>query len=293
MDKVRLLISRMSTRIQPHLNQVPVLLRLKEAVKRLYFLRWRGKHTEIYIVSYPKSGRTWLRLLLGKVVCDIFGVSDKEALDTYNLTKELAVPCVQFTHDGTDNEYARAFSDLRISRSVFKDNKVVLLTRDPRDLLVSNYYQSTKRENVFDEDLSSFVRSDKHGIRKIQRFYSIWHEEAQDRENFLHLRYEELHRNPQKVLKELLHFIGLEQVKEDFVQSAVSFASFGNMKNMEREHYFNKVSMRPADVEDENSYKVRKGEIGGYDEELSEDDLVCIERVLKEYGSPFYPDLIT
>jgi hypothetical protein len=223
----------------------------------------------------------------------MFGVSDKEALDTYNLTKELEVPCVQFTHDGTDNEYARSYRDLRISNSVFKDKKVVLLTRDPRDLLVSNYYQSTKRENVFAGNLSSFVKSDNHGIKKIQRFYSMWYEKVQHRANFFHLRYEELHRNPPQVLKVLLDFIGLEQVEEELIESAVSFASFENMKRMEREGYFNKISMRPVDVKDENSYKVRKGEIGGYDEELSDDDLDYIKRVMKEYGSPFYSHIMS
>jgi hypothetical protein len=121
----------------------------------------------------------------------------------------------------------------------------------------------------------------------------MWYEKVQHRADFLHLRYEELHRNPQQVLKDLIHFIGLEQVEEELIENAVSFASFENMKRMEREGYFNKISMRPVDVKDENSYKVRKGEIGGYDEELSEDDLEYIERVMKEYGSPFYPRLLS
>jgi len=45
--------------------------------------------------------------------------------------------------------------------------------------------------------------------------------------------------------------------------------------------------MQPGDTNDEESYKVRKGKVGGYLEYLSQDDMNFINQVIKEAGHPF------
>jgi len=292
MDKISLFLSRISSRIQPLLNRFPVLLRFKEWFKRLYFFGWRGRDTDVYLISYPKSGRTWVRVMLGKVICEKSGISDKEVLNTYELTNHAGGPVIQFNHDGTDTEYARPYQTLQVSHSEYDGKKVILLTRDPRDLLVSNYHQATKRDNAYHGDLSSFIHSDRHGIKKIIRFYQNWQQVSLPDTEFMHLRYEDIHQDPAKALQNILDFIGLEAENDQTINTAVSFASFDNMKKMERNKYFDKKSMRPGDEEVENSYKVRKGKVGGYDEELSREDLEYIHRLLAEADSPYYPDIL-
>lgn len=292
MDKINLFLSRISSRIQPVLNQFPILLRIKEWLKRQYFFGWRGRDTDVYLISYPKSGRTWVRVMLGKVICEQSGISDKEVLNTYTLTKNAGGPVVQFNHDGTDAEYARPYHTLQVSRSVYQGKKIILLTRDPRDLLVSNYYQATKRDHAYQGDLSSFVRSPRHGIKKIIRFYQNWQQVSLADTDLMHLRYEDIHQDPARALQNILDFIGLEIDDDQTIKTAVSFASFEHMKKMEKNKYFDKKSMRPGDEGDEDSYKVRKGKVGGYDEELSQEDLDYIYRILEEAGSPFYPEIL-
>ena len=56
---------------------------------------------------------------------------------------------------------------------------------------------------------------------------------------------------------------------------------------MEKEFMFKERSMRPANVSDDESFKVRKGMVGGYTSYLSPDDIDFIDKVKLEMGYPF------
>ena len=167
--RIYLFLTRVSKKLQPFLLQVPVLLRIKEALKGVFFYRWRGRQTAVYIVSFPKSGRTWLRVLIGKAIADQYNLDDRYVLDTYRLTKKLKLPVIQFIHDGSDLQYARTHNNLRRDTRVYRKKKVIFLARDPRDLIVSNYYQATKRENTFQGDLSAFIKENDSARRGIMQ----------------------------------------------------------------------------------------------------------------------------
>lgn len=50
---------------------------------RIYFL---SRCAEAFIISYPKTGRTWLRVMLGKALILKYQLNNKMLLDTFNLT---------------------------------------------------------------------------------------------------------------------------------------------------------------------------------------------------------------
>ena len=77
--------------------------------------RRRLAPADVVIVSFPKSGRTWLRLMIGKVLCERYGLPENEALDTFGLTKAAGLPLTVLTHDGAGNLEARHV-DLRTIR---------------------------------------------------------------------------------------------------------------------------------------------------------------------------------
>ena len=88
------------------------------------------------------------------------------------------------------------------------------------------------------------------------------------------LRYENLHENAASCLRSLIDFIGVSDIPENLVASAVEFSSFfENMRKMEVSGNFRSRSMKPANLTDESSYKVRKGKIGGFVDYLSEEDI--------------------
>jgi hypothetical protein len=184
------------------------------------------------------------------------------------------------------NEGLRYF-ELPTDKRKYAGKKVILLTRNIKDVLVSCYFQATKRIGKYNGNISEFIRSDRYGAKKIITFYNTWHQNRGVPKEFLHLKYEDIHNKPEEVLSQTMRFLGLHQVEEDLVRDAVQFASFDNMKVMEKEFLFKQRSMRPANVSDDESFKVRKGVVGGYASYLSPDDIDFIDKVKLEMGYPF------
>ena len=89
-------------------------------------------------------------------------------------------------------------------------------------------------------------------------------------------------------LRKALDFIGAREVEDSFVSSAVEFSRFENIKKLEREGRINSKKMKPRNPDDEETYKVRKGKIGGYSEYLNKEDLKFAEDLIAEMGCPFY-----
>jgi hypothetical protein len=172
---------------------------------------------------------------------------------------------------------------MQVAKSEYAGKKVVLLVRDPRDVMVSCYFQATKRINVFDGPISEFVRNEKYGIRKCVSFYKHWSDNMQVPRDCLCVRYEEIHAGPQRVLQTLLHFIGVKGVTPQLLDAAVEYGRFENMKRMEASGQFDRQALRPGNAKDDESYKVRRGKVGGYSEYLSQGDCEYIMQVIKDY----------
>ncbi len=268
---------------------------MREPIERFYYglkarllrLAVMPRDADVYIISYPKSGRTWLRVLLGKALCLKFGLPDEMMLDTYRLTAAAGILRAHFIHDFSEILTGFPYHRLPTAKTEFARKKVVLIVRDIKDVLVSSYFQATRRTNKYQGSISDFIRSEKFGVRKVAAFYNTWHSNRHVPEEFLLLRYEEMHQNPADALARTLRVIGVEEIESDILKQAVDFARFENMKKMEAEGYFKDPKMQPANARDEESFKVRKGIVGGYAAYLSEADIQYIDRVVEEMGCPF------
>ena len=75
---------------------------------------------------------------------------------------------------------------------------------------------------------------------------------------------------------QVLQHIGFETVNQDFAMQAIEFGKFENMKKMEAEDQFNSKILRPGDPSDPDSYKVRKGEVGGYVDYFTDDEITLL-----------------
>ena len=51
---------------------------------------------DVYILSYPKTGRTWLRALVGKALVDNYGLPPQRLLETGALTEMAGLPRADF-----------------------------------------------------------------------------------------------------------------------------------------------------------------------------------------------------
>ena len=260
---------------------------------RRYFLGGKNKNKNdanagAYVISFPKCGRTWLRILLGKVLCEKFDIDSELMLDTINLTRAAKILPTVFTHDGSSIREGRRYDTLETDKSKYRGKKVVFLIRDPRDVMVSCYFQAVKRIHKYQGTISDFIRTDKYGIKKYLTFLNIWFENQKVPKDFLLLRYEDLQINPSMALKLLLDFLDVKTVENKVIKNAVNFGSFNNMKKLEKKGFFKNKIMQPSSNDDDESYKVRKGKVGGYIDYLSNKDIEFTETVITEMKCPFW-----
>ncbi len=262
---------------------------LQKVIKKFFRFLKKNRHSNInvYIISYPKCGRTWLRMLIGKYLCSKYKISEDFILDPYSLTSKAGILITKFSHDVSSHVAGYDYRKLDWDKSIYKDKKVIFLIRNVKDVLVSAYFHATKRKNLFNGSISEFIRDNRFGVRKIATFYNIWHANINLPKDFMLVRYEDLHADTINVLRRVLKFMGEENPDEAIMEEAVSFAKFENMRKMEKDKVFKSYKMQPGNENDLNSFKVRKGKVGGYREYLSDEDIKYIDDVISEMGCPF------
>lgn len=242
--------------------------------------------TAIWVVSFPKCGRTWLRALVGRYLTHAFDLSPEISMDTTWLTTALlAVGRAQplaFTHAGSEED-GPYFS--KIPELMFPLNKckVIFVIRDLRDMVVSWYFERVKRAQPEDwipykGTISDFIRDESVGCPKIITFLNYWLAFQVRFGCFSVLAYELMHKKPELVLNEALRLIIVKDIKEESVKEAVRWSKFDNLKKLESQDYWKGLAtMTARDVNDPETYKMRKGKIGGYKDYLSLEDIEYVE----------------
>ena len=247
-------------------------------------IKRKKKHfkTDAYIISYPKCGSTWLRVLLGKYLCMRHELPESMLLDTYRTTKAAGLLRTQMVHDLESYPVGIDYRRLNQNKQEYRRKKIIFLARDVRDVMVSCYFQATRRRDFFHGTMSDYIRSDRFGIRKLITYNTIWQKNRSVPREFLPVRYEDLHADPHNVLVAVLTGLGATQINRDFVAAAIEYSRFDNMRSMEEKEIFQGGKLRPTNMYDKESFKVRKGVIGGYMDYLSPD------AVIKEMGNPIH-----
>src|SRR5579864_7098714 len=111
----------------PLLPGGPGTISLRRKVRDAAWLR----DADAVIVSYPKSGRTFVRAMLAHLYQRKFGIDERQLLDFPMLRRESPlVPRVLFTHAPDAMEHPDTF---RIGRSGYGSRKLILLARHPAD----------------------------------------------------------------------------------------------------------------------------------------------------------------
>jgi Sulfotransferase domain len=257
---------------------------------------WRKlRVADAVVVSFGKSGRTWLRVLLSRVYQLQHGLSERAVIGFDNLHYRTgAVPKIMFTHDN----YVKDYTGHRDTKEDFYDKKVIFLARDPRDVAVSQYFQWKYRMRPNKKDINAyptadlapyeFVMSDA-GLPKVIEFMNLWAEEAPRIRQFMIVRYEDLRAAPEATLGRILEFLGTPATEAQ-IADAVQFASLDNMKRMEQQRVFWLSGGRlvPKDRSNPNSYKVRRGKVAGYRDDFDAAQLAEIDRLVETTLDPLY-----
>jgi len=190
--------------------------------------------SDAFLVSYPRSGNTWLRFLIAHLihkapldfreleffVADIYQNSDRELL-------ALPQPRILKSHELLDERY----------------RKVVYIARDPRDVAVSFYYWRLRQETAVQAanrmTLEEYLRTFIQGEYAFSRFNWAEHvcswlpEGIVPGSRVLAVQYEQMKKDPAGVLRSVASHIGVIH-DQGGVEHAVRLSSFANVQAAER-----------------------------------------------------------
>ncbi len=81
---------------------------------------------DVTIMSFPKSGRTWLRIMIGRALQQHFGTElDESVIELHRLAEhDSRIPRIYMIHDGVDDNWR--------DPKQFRNRPLILLVRDPR-----------------------------------------------------------------------------------------------------------------------------------------------------------------
>jgi hypothetical protein len=249
---------------------------------------------EAIVLSIPKSGRTWLRAFLCAYFCKHFGLEFTLWPDRYH---EQRIPRLIFSHDLFEHRtkgdrWDRLRGKYLVPRRELGRAKVILLARDPRDCFVSLYLQLTRRDpnaplKFRFKTASEMLRDRRFGVRAIINTMNDWISEFCERDNFCLVRYEALRASPAERFRDLLAVLGEAEPDAAIFQDALEFSRFENMQKLEAAGAFDSNILHPGDVRDPESFKVRRGKVGGYREYLSVEDQKFAAEAMTELDRRF------
>ncbi len=206
---------------------------------------------DIFIVSFPKSGATWMQCLLTGLLL---------GMDTRYLSDKLSQEIYPDIHM---KSYYKRFYDFNFFKTHNLPNpkykKVIYLVRDGRDAMISYYHMN--------KALGLNVTLDEMIINGKGVFPCKWHEhvhawlENPYSSEILYIKYEDLLLNTKAEIKKIMAFIPLKR-EEEIIKRVISGCSFQHMKEKEK-----KWGQENRNWPRNKSF-FRKGKIGTFKEEM-------------------------
>jgi hypothetical protein len=244
---------------------------------QLKYLDYVPRPDDIFIVTYPRSGTTWMQMILYQLTTD--GSMDFPHIAEY---------CPWFEKSRRSN---RGF-ELRPSPRIFKCHlpyskvpkgpcKYIYVVRDGKDVAVSNYHlhrMYCQFEGTFDQFFERFMRG-KIGYGSWFKHVSGWWKHRND-PNVLWLSYEELSGDLEKCLRRIIAFCGVQVPPERF-PAILERCSFAFMKKHESQfdpaiETFWELGMRL------NSF-LRAGRVGDGATSLNSEQSARFDRAARRY----------
>jgi hypothetical protein len=236
-----------------------------------------------WISSYPKSGNTWLRILLSSYYYTKDGFYDESILkkidqfpqkkffNEFSYNPEIVTDTIKFWIKAQEKinqdkklrffKTHNAFGALNNFDFTNKDNSIgcVYVVRDPRNVITSlkNFYEMNDdqafewitNKNQYIYDVNKFEKdgySDFQFISSWDTNFESW--KIQKKIPIKIIRYEDLLNQTFKVLNEVIAFINQttnskEKINKNKIKNAVNSSSFSKLKDKEKNKGFSEAPM--------------------------------------------------
>lgn len=280
-----------------------MLFFLSEEQKRAVERRLRGKEefrrlhgSDFVVVSHPKSGRTWLRVMFSRYFQLKFGIREGLMLgyDNFN-DMDARAPKVFFTHDN----YLRSYTGNGSSKAAFRGKKVILLVRKPQDVVVSSYFQWKFRTRPrkkwlnqmpthgADISMLEFAMDPSIGLPHVVGLLNEWSSEMARIPELLVVRYEDMRAQPAREFARIIEFVD-SPADESHVKEAVEYATLSNTRKLEaKDHFWLSGSrLAPGDKDNPDSYKSRRAKVGGYRDYFEDEESRAVDEYVREKLHP-------
>ncbi|MCZ6830847.1 MAG: sulfotransferase domain-containing protein [Gammaproteobacteria bacterium] len=254
------------------------------------------RDSDSVVVSYGKSGRTWLRVMISRYCQLKYELPDDLLLEFDNFQRiNPAAPRIFFTHDN----YLRSYTGNRDTKLDYYHKNTLLLVRQPQDVAVSQFFQwkyrMRKRKKVInrypphDADISllEFVHDPGQGLPNVIRYMNDWARDTESLQSFRLTRYEDLRSQPEQEMERIIDFLGLEP-RSEWIADCVQFASLENLRTKERANHFRGSRLQAGDPDNPDSYKVRRAKVGGYKDYFSDQEVAELDAMVNRDLSPLF-----
>tara|TARA_B100001250_G_C19742294_1_gene763619 strand:+ start:495 stop:1355 length:861 start_codon:yes stop_codon:yes gene_type:complete len=234
-----------------------------------------------WITSYPKSGNTWLRILLSSyyytkdgfydesVLKNIDQFPQKKFFNEFNYDPRVVTDTIKFWIKAQEKinqdkklrffKTHNAFGALNNFDFTNKDNSIgcIYVVRDPRNIITSlkNFYEMNDdqafkwitNKNQYIYDVNKFEKdgySDFQFISSWDTNFESW--KIQKKIPIKIIRYEDLLNQTYKVLTEVITFINQttiskEKINKNKIKNAVNSSSFSKLKDKEKNEGFSEA----------------------------------------------------
>ena len=264
-----------------------------------------ARRAGLLIIGHPKSGNTWLKVMLARLYQVRHGFKANELIGSDELAlrnpaiPRLAATNAVYSYEGAVGRILAAGAP----DDPLRHKPVMLLARNPIDIAVSWFFQFTKRQSTHKQELVNhfiehpidrrtvgmweFVRHSDIGLPFLIDYLNTWERNIGELENAMMVRYEDLRSDTAQTLKKVTVLMG-EDFSDDEIAEAVSFGSFDNLRKLETSGFFRRGGMRLVNANDPETFKVRRGKVGGYGDYFTEAQTAELEALMMERLSPTF-----
>ncbi len=264
-----------------------------------------ARRAGLLIIGHPKSGNTWLKVMLARLYQVRHGFKANELIGSDELAlrnpaiPRLAATNAVYSYEGAVGRILAAGAP----DDPLRHKPIMLLARNPIDIAVSWFFQFTKRQSAHKQELVNhfiehpidrrtigmwdFVRHSDIGLPFLIDYLNTWERNIGELENAMMVRYEDLRSDTAETLKKVTVLMG-EDFSDDEIAEAVSFGSFDNLRKLETSGFFRRGGMRLVNANDPETFKVRRGKVGGYGDYFTEAQTAELEALMMERLSPTF-----
>jgi alcohol sulfotransferase len=257
-----------------------ILKRAWRRVEKRVRLTAHAAQADSFLISYPKSGRTWFRYILSHYLAAIAGVPEPVDLHNmfsivpnFDLDPVRGIPGHRF--HGTKSAIPTVLvSHLDYSLSLFLKRPVIMMVRDPRDVVVSAYFHATRHKHRFAGSLSDFIADRDQGLPAMIDYLNRWAAGLSNRAHLV-LSYEELSADAERQTEAVLEFLSCP-IDRQALRAAVEAGRFESMQARERAEG---IPAHDYDRNDIESLRMRRGKAGGFRDYLDDAQVAEVERL--------------